>query len=528
MSAINHSFENLTLPEEKKTVGVVSSLNNETLTNTLFSRFSSWPRLKRTISWCFRFAFNLKAPSKRSGALTVDELRYSTSFIVKALQHDTFKQTILELQTGKTVTNKALLSLSVFLDDYQLLRVGGRLKNANIQFEQKHPLLLPSKNHVTHLILEHEHIRLGHAGAQTVLSNIRLQFWPLDGLREIKRIIRNCNSCFRFCVRSSEQIMSDLPKERVCVTSRAFENIGLDFAGPFFIKSSRLRKASLQKCYAAIFICMTTKAIHIEVVSDLSTQAFLASFKRFTARRGNSIIIYSDNATNFVGARNYLSDLRRFFSDRINSNTVEDFCSSLNIQWKFIPPRSPHFGGLWESAVKGAKIHLTRIVGRANLTFEELNTVFCQIEGIMNSRPLCPMSNDPTDLDYLTPGHFLIGTNLTAYPEKSILDQKENRLSVWQRCTQMQQQFWRRWSVEYLNRLQNKPKWLKTFENLKINELVFLKEDNVSPLCWPRGRVIEVFPGKDGRIRVVKLKTQHGIFTRPITKLCRLPIQDLN
>lgn len=131
-------------------------------------------------------------------------------------------------------------------------------------------------------------------------------------------------------------------------------------------------------------------------------------------------------------------------------------------------------------------------------------------------------------LNYLTPGHFLIGTNLTAYPEKSILDQKENRLSVWQRCTQMQEQFWHRWSVEYLNRLQNKPKWLKTFENLKINELVFLKEDNVSPLCWPRGRVIDVFSGKDGRIRVVKLKTQHGIFTRPITKICRLPIQDLN
>lgn len=438
------------------------------------------------------------------------------------MQAERFPEELSQLKHNKPITNKSILSLNPFLDTDGLIRVGERLSNAQIQYNQKHPVLLPSKNHLVTLLLKKEHVRLGHAGAQTVLSNIRLEYWPLDALREIKRIIRNCGTCFRYSVQPCQQLMADLPKSRIC-PARPFQLVGVDYAGPFFIKSSRLKRAPIQKCYAAIFICMTTKAIHIEVVSDLTSQAFLATLKRFISRRGNPTSIFSDNGSNFLGARNKLKKLYDFFQNEPNIDSLNNYLSSLKIQWKLIPPRSPHWGGLWESAVKSTKYHLVRIVGSSNLTFEELSTVFCQIEAILNSRPISALSSDPTDLECLTPGHFLIGTSLSAFPERDIVDKRDNQLSFWQRCSKMQQQFWNRWSKDYLNRLQNRPKWLKSRENLKVGELVLLKEDHVPPLTWSRARVEEVITGADGKVRVVKLRVKNNVLTRAITKLCPLP-----
>lgn len=268
---------------------------------------------------------------------------------------------------------------------------------------------------------------------------------------------------------------------------------------------------------------MATKAVHIELVSDLSTQAFISALKRFISRRGCPACMYSDNATNFLGASNALKDLYDFFKIKNNVNVLEVYLSNRGIQWKFIPPHSPHWGGLWEAAIKSAKHHLYRVVGNASLTFEELYTVLTQIEAVLNSRPLCPLSNDPTDLSCLIPGHFLIGTPLTTFPDKDVSTTPTNRLSRWELCTKLQQDFWKRWSVEYLNNLQNKPKWLKPNPNLKVNDLVLLKENNSPPLNWRRARILKVYPGPDNRVRVVDLKTRDGVFTRPISKVCPLP-----
>lgn len=195
-------------------------------------------------------------------------------------------------------------------------------------------------------------------------------------------------------------------------------------------------------------------------------------------------------------------------------------------QWKFIPPHSPHWGGVWEAAVKSTKHHLRRLIAEQNFTFEEVTTILCQIEAILNSRPLQPLSADPSDLACLTPGHFLIGTSMSAYPEKDIATIPDNRLRRWERCTKIQQLFWSKWTKEYLNQLQNRPKWMTPVKNIAINDVVLLKEDNTKPLVWPLARVVEVFPSKDGHIRLVKVKTKDSILVRNITKLCPLPIVD--
>ncbi|UYV61064.1 hypothetical protein LAZ67_1003288, partial [Cordylochernes scorpioides] len=251
------------------------------------------------------------------------------------------------------------------------------------------------------------------------------------------------------------------------------------------------------------------KAIHIELVTNLTTEAFLAALRRFIGRRGRPAEINTDNATNFVGA---YKDLRKLF----NSN-IHDFASSEEIKWNFIPPSSPHFGGLWEAGIKSVKYHLRRIVGKTKLTFEELTTVLTQIEACLNSRPLYPLTDDLEDLNALTAGHFLIGMPLTAVP--SLVRESGSSLKGrWQLVEQIKTDFWKRWSCEYFSRLQNRPKWLKPVYNIKIGTLVLLKEDNLPPLKWRMGRINQVYPGEDGLVRVVSVKTADGDLRRAVAK----------
>lgn len=508
-----------TPPEKIKTICLVTE--NDFL-ESITERFSSFLRLQRVVAYCLRFRNNCKNVEKKHGPIEVSELHDALIVILKLLQEKYFFDEINLLKKGKPLSNKRLLVLSPFLDETGILRVGGRLDNADISYCQKYPALLPANSHVVALMLQREHIRLYHAGAQTVLSNFRLKFWPLNGLTQTKRIVKNCVTCYRFKAKAASQIMASLPKDRVKI-ARPFEKTGIDFGGPFLIKTSRLRKAPVIKAYISIFVCMVTKCVHIELVTSLSTEAFLLTLKRFIARRGNPTIIYSDNATNFLGARNHLRVVYEFFRNTSNLNSIKNFLSSNEITWKFIPPRSPHWGGIWEAAIKSAKYHIFRVVGDTRLTFEEFSTVLASIESILNSRPLTALSEDPSDMACLTPGHFLIGGNLSAYPEKDVTKISDNRLTVWQKCLQMQQSFWKRWSVEYLNRLQNKPKWLSDSKPLQLNQIVLLKDEINPPLKWSLGRVIETINGRDGKVRLVKVRTGDGVFTRSITKLCPLP-----
>lgn len=526
-SLFESGFEIEEVPEAKKVTLInTNSLLEIQFWDEIFSRFSKFKSLQRTIAYVLRFKNNsIRSNQALTGPLSINELANSLSLIVRALQNQYFSKEKFELANKKVISDKNLQGLNLFLDEAKLIRVGGRLKNADISFEQKHPILLPSHNRIVSLMLYQEHVRLGHAGAQTVLSNFRLKFWPINGLRQAKNAIRKCLICFRFRAQPTHQIMADIPKQRLTL-SRPFSITGIDYGGPFFVKFSQSRKASLSKAYMAIFVCMSTKAVHIELVSELSTNCFIQTLNRFISRRGNPSQIFCDNATNFVGADNQLNELAKFFQSQKNSDTIKNYLSQNEIEFRFIPPRSPHWGGLWESSIKSAKYHIKRLVGKANLTFEELYTTLTRIEAILNSRPLCALSNDPNDLQALTPGHFLIGTSLTAYPEKDITNVNENRLTRWMRCSQMQQTFWKRWSVEYLNRLQNRPKWTKPISNLKVNDLVLIKEPDTPPLLWPLARVIDTYPGKDSRVRVVKLKTQNGTLTRNITRLCPLPYCD--
>jgi hypothetical protein len=332
--------------------------------------------------------------------------------------------------------------------------------------------------------------------------------------------------CFHNKPKPVQQKMGDLPATRFQAV-RPFYNCGTDYAGPFLIKPHSLRKCSLVEVYLCIFICFSTKAIHMEVVTSLSAEAYIAALTRFVSRRGLPANIYSDCGSNYVGAASTLNKVMKQFLKQVEvRKMVESFTTQQHINFHFIPPAAPHQGGLWERAVRSIKHHLIRVVGNQTLTLEEFITLTTRIEAILNSRPITPMSNDPSDIDCLTPGHFIVGAPLVSLPEPDWKEVPSNRLSRWQLVQALTQSVWRRWNREYLYTLQQRCKWLKPQANIKTGELVLVHEPDLPPLKWKMGRIVKTFPGKDGLVRTVEILTQTGKLIRPITKVSPLPVND--
>ena len=317
--------------------------------------------------------------------------------------------------------------------------------------------------------------------------------------------------------------MGDLPEERCNVPTRAFTDVGIDFAGPSSCKDQKTSKV-----YMAIFVCFASKAVHIEAVSDLTTAACVAAFRRFVARRGCPSVIYSDNGTNFNGASSDLQILQEVLKAE-HQDSLQAKAAGLNIKWKFIPPRAPHFGGLWEAAVKCAKRHLRIVMGNHKLTFEEFTTILCQIEQILNSRPISFISDDVKDDIILTPAHLCLRSQLESYPMKETKDLNDlPKISLPKRWAFIQNiitHFWKRWNKEYVSTLQKRNKWKLEVEPLKVGDVVYITDDNVPPLQRPLGKVTHVFSGPDKFVRVVKVKTATRTYSRPVHKLRKLPLQ---
>lgn len=328
------------------------------------------------------------------------------------------------------------------------------------------------------LIIRHHHEKLFHVGAQTMLNSIREEFWPIFAKSRVKKVLRNYIKCRKSQPKTNWQVMGELPLARVNI-NKPFYNSGVDYCGPFYVRDRVRRNSKRYKVYVAIFVCMATKAVHIELVEDLTTESFLAALKRFTARRGRVKSMYSDNGRNFVGADHVLQTLQNEDFKR----AIQEFATNESIEWHFIPPRSPHYGGLWESAVRSMKLHLKRTISEACLTVGEMTTILTQVEAILNSRPLTPISENPTDLRALTPGHFLIGESLQAFPEENLQAIPVNRLSRWQLVEQIRQRLWSRWQKEYLLTCQQRSKWkTDNGRKLEVGQLVLLKKGKRCPL----------------------------------------------
>ncbi|GBO13466.1 hypothetical protein AVEN_98672-1 [Araneus ventricosus] len=411
---LNQSDKNY-LSEFKSKDSVCLTVKTSVLFDDVICISNNCLKLIRIISLIFRFINKCKKNSKECGAPSKTERQNAEIYILREVQVRTFGNEIHSIeQCGNVTPNSKFKGLSPFLDSQGILRVGGRLRNSILPYNSKHPILLPAKHKVTDMIIQYYHKIQFHSGLQALLYNIRQKCWPLNGRNLCRKIVHCCVTCFNANPKISSQKMGDSPEDRVN-PNFVFNSVGIDFAGPFYIKTKLRKRDPPTKIYVCIIICLSTKAIHLELVSDLSSEALIVALKRFMARR-------------------------------------EEITRS------HIPPRAPHHRGLWEVGVKSFKFYFKRVASNTCLTYEEFQTILIQIEGLLNSRPLTPLSSEVEDLEVLTPGHFLIGRPITAIPEPLMIQLNDNRLKRWQLLTKKVQTIRKHWSKNYLNNLQQRHK----------------------------------------------------------------------
>nr|XP_012232072.1 PREDICTED: uncharacterized protein LOC105677797 [Linepithema humile] len=381
-------------------------------------------------------------------------------------------------------------------------------------------MIAPPTSWLTQLLVASCHLRSLHGGVQLTMGLFRLRFWVPRGRAVVKQALHRCITCTRWRAATPQPPMGNLPQGRV-TPARPFLRTGLDYAGPILVQTSKGRGHKAYKAFIAVFVCLCSRAVHLEIVSDYSTEAFLAAFRRFTSRRGLCQDVYSDCGTNFVGADRALRELLRASS--CDGRRIARAAASDGIRWHFDPPAAPHFGGLWEAAVKSTKHHLRRVIGETTLTFEEMSTFLAQVEACLNSRPLQALTDDPDDVSALTPRHFLIGAPLLSVPEPSLTQEETNTLSRWQLVQQMRDHFWQRWSREYVHTLTPRTKWQGPTTRPDLGSLCLIRSELTPPSRWPLARIIQLHPGDDGVVRVVTVRTSSSQYVRPLTKIVMLP-----
>ncbi|XP_072158029.1 uncharacterized protein [Bemisia tabaci] len=479
--------------------------------------FSTWTKTVRVMAYVFRFFSATRLRTRPTGILQPAELAGAESWILKATQEVYFAEDFKLLGADKPATQR-LRKLHPFIDSHGLLRVGGRLRHSALSDDARMPIVIPGEAHIARLIVTFYHRENLHAGPQLLQSLICRKFWILNARRLCRQVVHQCLPCFKARPRQVNPLMGDLPPERV-LPNPPFLKTGMDYAGPFKVKIHQLRSARVVNVYLCIFVCLCVKAVHIEVVHDLTTVAFLAALSRFIARRGCPSDLFSDCGTQFVGAKNALYRLMH-----PKNPQLLQYAYDAGINFHFNPPAAPHQGGIWESAVKSAKFHLARAAQSTTLVLEEFQTLSQRIEAMLNSRPLTPLSSDPLDLAALTPGHFLIGRPLAAPPETRYEGKDLTYLHRWNLTQALAQQRWRRWSTEYLCSLQPRKKWTDVTPSLEVGSLVLIHDPHAPPLAWRLGRVSAVFPGADKHVRVAEVTTATGEYKRPVHKLYPLPV----
>lgn len=520
-SNTTHHVTTEEIPEAKRVKATIATTIPTDNIESITLRFSSYNKLRSCIAYCLRFVNNCQSTSKISGSLSTIELAYAEKVIIRQVQRIYYNEEIVNLRRKLKLKNtNGILSLTPFLDDDDILRVTGRLQNAAISYDEKHPIILPHSAYVSRLIVREAHLKCHHGLNSLTELVIRKKFWIVKCKNLVKTIIFRCVVCRRRNPKMENQLMGQLPISRVTLNN-PFYHTGVDYAGPFEVKPWRGRCNKAYKSYISVFVCMTTKAIHLELASDLTAESFLAAYRRFSYRRGPCLNLYSDCGTNFVGAKNIMDKNLQLFQKEWKQKVST--LAVTGVVWHFNPPSNPHAGGLWEAAVKSVKQLLLKYLGNTLLTYEEFNTLLVQIEGCLNSRPLGVIRDVPEDHVLLTPNHFLTGTSIFTQPEPE--EELVSLSARWRYVQKLRDQTMAEFKTRFIHQLQHRRKWNEVKDNMKIGDVVIVEDHRVPQHKYPIGIVTDVHPGDDGLTRVVTVKMESGrLFKRSISKLCSLPV----
>ena len=486
--------------------------------------FSSRERLVRVTAYVLRFVRALQRKSAYSSrCLTPEELHRAELYWLKEAQ---------SLMRTKPVFKIWQQQFGLFCDEFGVWRCGGRLHNANLPFETKHPVFLDSHHHFATLIVRDAHARVQHDGVSETLTELRDRYWIVRGRSFVRGVLHKCVTCRRFEGRPHYPPASPpLPAFRV-KEAPAFTHTGVDYAGPLFIKSDNASRES--KVWICLYTCCIVRAIHLEVVPDLTAQSFIRCFKRFSARRGFPTRMVSDNGTTFKAASKMLRNI-------VKHPGVERSLS--RIQWVFNMERAPWWGGIFERMVRSVKRCMRKTIGRGRLTLDELQTATAEVEMIVNSRPLSYISTDSIQ-EPITPSHLMTGRRLMSLPDGPYNTELSADVSLatsdisrrMYHLNTVLEHFWKQWKREYLLELReshrhaNRPPKKSHCSPIAVGDMVLVHEDSKPRGFWKIAKVESLTTGTDGLTRgaVVKVASSAGrptMLRRPLQLLYPLEVQ---
>ena len=501
------------LPEEDFEVSVLSTkVTNPSPFSDLFSKINSFPKLINIFSHILKFARLLHKIRQRNGCLenprpmevSNQEAKIT---LLKVVQAECFSGEIRKIQSGITLSdNHKLSNLAPSVDKSGLLRVGGRLKHSDVDFSVKHPILIPQDHPLSSTIIQYFHGLNKHQGSLITHNSIIQHGYHIqNGKTLIRNFLKSCVTCRKLRGKPSEQIMADLPPDRLVENVPPFTHVGIDVFGPFYIHDGKRTRANTgtKKIWALIIVCLPSRAIHLEYLSGMDTSSFRNAFNRFRAIRGPCQTIRSDRGTNFVLARKQM--------EAVDISSFSKELQAEGIQWTFNSPYASHQGGCWERKIGSVRRVLEatfNLISQRGISRDEFITFLAEAASIVNNTPLWTPSNDPNDPSPLTPQMLLTLRKadefhtLDDYTPEDILSYGPKR---YRRCQYLASQFWHRWRTEYLHTLTSRQKWRKPSPCIQEGDLVLIKDKNLARNQWPMARVRLTKPSSDGLIRKVTL-----------------------
>ncbi|XP_022096554.1 uncharacterized protein LOC110982458 [Acanthaster planci] len=513
---------------EDEAHGSANTKNGQQLGCSRFSRFSSWTTLLRAVSTLISHVKGFKSQNDETDKnpprqVTSGVLQQAENVILRAVQNEYFHDETAALKSGGTNALKKdspLRKLSPFIDEDGIIRVGGRLRRADLDLGGRHPVLLPKSSHISILVIRHFYHEVQHQGRHLTLASVRAGGkWIIGAHDLVRSVINRCTVCRKLRGKPLTQVMADLPEDRLQATP-PFTNVGMDVFGPWSVITRKTRGGSAEaKRWAVLFTCLCTRAVHVEVIEAMDTSALISALRRFCSLRGPIARLRCDRGTNFIGAEGTL-----------NQEQVARYLTSKNCEWIFNPPKASHFGGIWERQIGIIRRVLDSMfiqLGKHQLTHDVLITFMAEACAIVNSRPITTISSDANDPLPLTPAMLLtLKSHPVDAPPGNFVKEDLYGRQHWRRVQYLANQFWTRWRKEYLQSLQPRQKWTQTTPDLSEGDVVILRQKELPRNRWPLARVTKTYPSDDSRVRkvdiVICVDGTRRTYLRPISELVLL------
>ena len=510
---ISTDVEGIVIPELRKNAftATVVETNLDTLSKRIdITRFSKFMLLIYTTARILKlYRRFVTGGSKKDTEIKPYDLKQAENFWIKEAQRD------MESDIKKGRYKK----LQPKLNSDGIFVVGGRTERwMGATWNRQYFILLPKHHRLSYLIALYEHKKIGHLAHLATISKIRSKYWIVGITRIVNKIINTCVPCKMKFKKFEKQIMSPLPIERIRI-SPAFYNVGIDYFGPYAVRGE-VQKRTRGKVYGVIFTCLASRAVHVDIANDYSTDGFLATYDRYTSIRGYPHKIYSDKGSNLSGASNELKSI----VEDLNWTEIQAFGHKNGTEWDFSPGDSPWYNGAVEALVKSVKRALLSIIDSDTIMSPlELQTAMYQAAQLVNQRPIGRHPKKPEEGTYLTPNDLLLGRSSPDIPQGPYKERNSNKY----RHDQIQKivaAFWERWMREVFPSLVIQPKWHTEHRNVQTGDVVVIEDSNTFRGVWKMGVVDEAIISKDGKVRRCKImyKTPAGtveVIERAIQKL---------